>query len=453
MRKLYFSLIGCLFYCFVQAQSSVMPHILPLKERATIQDQILEERFNTLLPKIMEEEGIDLWLVMAREYNEDPIIKTMLPSTWLSARRRTILAIHHSKGSEEIEGLAIARYNVGELFTSSWNPEEEPDQWKRLAAVIAEKNPQKIAINTSEKFNHTDGLTSTELQAFMNSLPKKYKDRVVSAEPLAVRWLETRTDTELALYEQVCRIAHTIIAEGLSEKVIQPGVTTTEDVKWWYRERIAGLKLEAWFHPTVDVTRADPESNEAVRSFSAQTTPDANTIMPGDLVHIDFGITYLRLNTDMQQNAYVLKPGETAPPEGLSKALAKGNRLQDILTSHFKEGRSGNEVLKLTRQQAIKEGLVPSIYSHPIGYHGHAAGPAIGMWDNQEHVPSGEHTLYNNTCYAIELNTREKIPEWGNKEIRVMLEETAVFKDGKVHYIDGRQKDFLLIPRSGNNIQ
>jgi Xaa-Pro aminopeptidase len=434
------------------AQDMAMPHVLPLQERAKVMDEVLEERFYTLLPKLMEEQDIDLWLVMAREYNEDPVIRTMLPATWLNARRRTILAIHH-KGGNDIEGLAIARYNVGDIFASAWQPEEEPDQWKRLAAIIAERDPEKIGINTSGLYNHADGLTSTEHEAFMKCLPKKYQDRVISAETLAVRWLETRTDTELALYEQICRIAHTIIAEGLSEKVIQPGVTSTEDVKWWYRERIAELKLDAWFHPSVDVTRPDPASDEASRSFAAQTTPDANIIRPGDLVHIDFGITYLRMNTDTQQNAYVLRPGETAPPAGLVEAFKKGNRLQDILTSNFQEGRTGNEILKLTREQAIAEGLTPSIYSHPIGYHGHAAGTSIGMWDNQEHVDTGEHPLHENTCYAIELNAREKIPEWGNKEIRVMLEEDAVFKDGKVHYVDGRQKELMLIPRQSSNRQ
>jgi Xaa-Pro aminopeptidase len=235
--------------------------------------------------------------------------------------------------------------------------------------------------------------------------------------------------------------------------VIQPGVTSTDDVKWWYRERIAELKLDAWFHPSVDVTRPDPSENEAARSFAAQTTPEANIIKPGDLAHIDFGITYLRLNTDTQQNAYLLRPGETAPPAGLVEAFKKGNRLQDILTSNFKEGRTGNEILQLTREQAMAEGLTPSIYSHPIGYHGHAAGTSIGMWDNQKHVPTGEHPLHENTCYAIELNAREKIPEWGNKEIRVMLEEDAVFKNGQVHYIDGRQKKLMLIPRQSPNVQ
>ena len=434
------------------AQPSEMPVILPLRERAAVMDDIFRERFTTLLPTLMKETDIDLWLIIAREYNEDPVIKTMLPSTWLSARRRTILVIHRTD-QDSVEGQAVARYAVGDVFQSAWNPEEEPDQWKRLAAIITELNPQSIGINTSALHNHADGLTHTEYEQLVKCLPAQYQERLVSAETLAVRWLETRTDRELALYEQITRIAHQIVAEGLSEQVIQPGVTTTEDVQWWYRQRVAELTLDTWFHPSVDVTRPDPDAQEAARSFSQQTQLPEDVIMPGDLVHVDFGITYLRLNTDMQQNAYVLRPGETAPPAGLVKAFTQGYRLQDILTANMQAGVTGNEALRKTRQQAQAEGIVPSIYSHPLGYHGHAAGPAIGMWDNQAGDASGEHPIYDRTAYAVELNARVPIPEWGGKEIRVMLEENAVVKDKQVHYLDGRQKELYLIPRSSVNQQ
>ena len=434
------------------AQYSDMPVILPLRERAAVMDDIFRERFTTLLPTLMQETNIDLWLIIAREYNEDPVIKTMLPSTWLSARRRTILVIHRTD-QDSVEGQAVARYAVGDVFQSAWNPEEEPDQWKRLAAIITELNPQSIGINTSALHNHADGLTHTEYEQLVECLPTQYQERLVSAETLAVRWLETRTDRELALYEQIARIAHQIVAEGLSEQVIQPGVTTTEDVQWWYRQRVAELTLDTWFHPSVDVTRPDPDAQEAARSFSQQTQLPEDVIMPGDLVHVDFGITYLRLNTDMQQNAYVLRPGETAPPAGLVKAFTQGYRLQDILTTNMQAGVTGNEALRKTREQAEAEGIVPSIYSHPLGYHGHAAGPAIGMWDNQAGDASGEHPIYDRTAYAVELNARVPIPEWGGKEIRVMLEENAVVKDKQVHYLDGRQKELYLIPRSSVNQQ
>jgi Xaa-Pro aminopeptidase len=429
------------------AQDFPRPLILPMRERAIVEDRILEERIKDVLPVLMRRENIDLWLIIGEEYNEDPVLKTMLPATWLSARRKTVLLIYDPGAGKALETLAVARYNVGKMFKGVWNPEKEPDQWKRIIELIEERKPQRIAVNTSEHFAHADGLSHTEYENLYRRLPVTYQKRLVSGEKLAVGWLETRTPNELVIYEQICRLAHQIIADGFSEKVIQPGITTTDDVVWWYRERISELGLVAWFHPTVDVQRPDPDNKENERSFASR--PDGETIiMPGDVVHVDFGITYLRLNTDTQQLAYILKPGETDAPEYLKKALSIGNRLQDILTEEFKLGRTGNQILKSTRERAIAEGITPSIYTHPIGYHGHGAGPAVGMWDAQGGVPgTGDYPLYHYTAYAIELNAQVSIPEWNNKVFRVMLEQNAVFTPQGVHYMGGRQKEFLLVPR------
>jgi Xaa-Pro aminopeptidase len=279
----------------------------------------------------------------------------------------------------------------------------------------------------------------------MEVLQKKYQSRVVSAEDLAVAWLETRTDSEMIVYRNMVRMAHQIIAEGLSEKVIQPGVTTTDDVAWWYRDRIRELALDTWFHPSVSIQRADPESFDHLSAFTASDNP--KTIMPGDLVHVDFGITYLRLNTDTQQHVYILRPGEKSAPEYLKAAFKTGNRVQDIFTSHFKTGATGNEILKAALDQCEAEGIKASIYSHPLGYHGHGAGPTIGLWDQQEGVSGrGDYPLYENTAYAIELNAAVHIEAW-KKEIRIMLEEDAFFDGETVYYIDGRQTELMTIPR------
>lgn len=422
-----------------------LPEILSLQEQARVVDEIFEERFNTVLPQIMRREGIDMWLIISREYNEDPVIKTMLPATWLAARRTTILVIFDRGGTEGMEGLAVARYNVGSIFKRAWNPEEEPDQWKRLIQIIEERNPKRIGLNYAPHFGHADGLSKTDYDRFMNYLPKEHQAKVSSAQNLAVGWLETRTARETVIYEQLCSIAHHIIAEGFSEKVITPGVTTTDDVVWFFRQRINDLGLDTWFHPTVDIQRADPESFDHLRTFDKR--PAQQVIMPGDLIHCDFGITYLRLNTDTQQNAYVLRPGEEDAPEYLKEAFQKVLRTQDILTSNFKAGRSGNDILKNTLEQCQAEGLKATIYTHPIGYHGHGAGPAIGMWDNQRKVPfTGDYPLYPNTAFSIELNTAVYIEAWG-KEIRMMTEEEAFFDGERTYYIDGRQKELMLIPR------
>lgn len=438
------------FLClFLVSKDSIgqmqMPIILNEKDRAAKVDEILEERLDVLLPELMRKHDIQMWVIISREYNEDPLLKTMLPSTWLSARRRTILLFFDPGNGAEIEKVAIARYDVGKLLKGSWDLDVYPDQWDALIEIIKDRNPKNIGINISDNFGLSDGLVYTEHKQFMEALPQEYHDKVISAEPLAISWLETRSETELNIYPTICRIGHQIINEGLSEKVIHPGITSTDDVVWWLRDRVRELGLDTWFHPTVSIQGGDPENFEHLRVFSKQ--PDKKIIKEGDLLHVDFGITYLRLSTDQQQHFYVLKKDETEVPDFLVKAFARSNRLQDILTSNFKEGRTGNEILKLSLDQANKEGLNPSIYTHPIGLNGHAAGPAIGMWDKQQGVPgNGDYPLYYNTAYSIELNTSTEIPEW-NKVIRIMLEEDGYYDESGFHYIDGRQRSLETIPR------
>lgn len=422
--------------------------VLSQRQQAELIDSWLDDRITNLLPNLMTETGIDMWVVISREYNEDPVIRTLLPATWMAARRRTILVMYQPSPSSEVETFAIARYDVGKAFKRAWDPESQPDQWEALMDLIKSKNPKKIALNFAKDYGHADGLTYTEREAFMNQLPTNLHEKVVSAQTLAVRWLETRTPAEMASYRHIQQLAHDIIQEGLSEKVITPGKTTTEDVVWWYRERIKELKLDTWFHPTVDIQRPDPESNEASRSFASR--PSEMTIMPGDLLHIDFGITYLRLNTDTQELAYVLKIGETEVPTYLQEAFIVGNRLQDILTENYVAGRSGNEILRASLEQMKSEGIRGSIYTHPLGFYGHSAGPTIGMWDNQGDTPgSGDFPLHANTGYAIELNAVVYVEEW-KKDVRIMLEEGALFDGEKVRYYNGRQKKILSIPRSSS---
>jgi Xaa-Pro aminopeptidase len=417
--------------------------ILSMHQRAVVRDGFLKDRFETVLPEIMARNNMDMWIVIAREYNEDPVIRTMLPATWLNARRRTILVIHNPGNGLPLETYAVARYDVGEVFKKAWDPEAQPNQYKALADLIQSKNPKSIGINKSIYFAQADGITANEYELLKKALPRKYQSRIVSAEQVAIGWLETRSAKEMKVYPDICRIAHDIIKEGFSAKVITPGITTTDDVVWWYRERIRDLNLVTWFHPTVDIQRADKQDFNFLEAFSKDKAD--NVIRPGDLLHVDFGITYLGLNTDTQQHAYVLMPGESRTPNFLVKALGVGNRLQDILTDQFKTGRTGNEMLLSALKQAKEEGIKPQIYTHPIGYYGHGSGPTIGMWDKQEGVPvNGDYPLFPNTAYSIELNAKVHIKEW-DKEVAIMLEEDALFDGETCDYIDPRQTEMIII--------
>lgn len=324
-----------------------------------------------------------------------------------------------------------------------------PDQYDALMAIIQKHQPKKIGINTSVSYGHADGLDHTAYEQFMQKIPAKFKYSVVSAEPLAVAWLETRTEREMQMYPQVVQISKAIIAEGFSSKVITPGITTSEDLVWWYRQKINQLGLSTWFHPSVEIQRNDATAFDHLTAFSNKGHDAKNIIQQGDLLHVDFGITYLRLNSDIQEHAYVLKPGEKDAPEYLKNALAVGNRLQDILTNQFALNKTGNAILKDALAQAKKEGINATIYTHPIGSHGHAAGPTIGMWDMQNGVPgSGDYPMYYQTAYSIELNAAVEIKEW-KKTIRIMLEQDGYFDQNGFRYISGRQTKLHLVGNAG----
>lgn len=440
MKRLLFAALLC-------AAPLTQAQVLPVREQARVINEILAERLDTVLPALMQRTGIDMWVLVSREYNEDPVLRTMLPAEWLNARRRTILMFYRSPATGAIEKLAIARYDVGNGIKGAWDTKQYPKQWDALTALIEARKPARIGINTSLDYGHADGLDHTDYQELMEAVPASFKSQVVSADKLAVGWLETRVEREMQIYPQLVNATHRIIDEGFSERVITPGITTTDDVVWWFRQQIRDAGYDTWFHPTVSIQRADAPTADQTSSFSAR--PKSNVILPGDLLHVDIGITYLRLQTDIQQHAYVLRPGETDVPAGIKAAFGRGNRLQDILTGQFQTGRSGNAILAAALAQAKREGIAATIYTHPIGSHGHAAGPTIGMWDMQAGVPgSGDYPLYDRTAYSIELNAETRVPEW-KKDVRIMLEEDGYFDRAGFRYISGRQRAVHLIPRQG----
>jgi hypothetical protein len=423
-----FTIATTIFFFVFSAQAQV----LSVKEQAVTINEVLTDRIDNLLPKLMDEAKLDCWLIISREYNEDPILKTFLPAEWLSARRTTMLVFYRDKKNESIHSYAIARYQVGKRIQAAWNPEKEPNQWKALSKLIDSLNPNQIALNTSKDYGHADGLHYTEFNELNNAMSPNLLKKIVSAEKLGVAWLETRTEKEMTFYPTLLAISHQIIKEGFSNKVIQPNKTTTNDLVWWFRQKVSDLGLSTWFHPSVEIQRRESNEKDAI-------------IRRGDLLHVDFGISYLRLNSDVQEHAYVLLPNEKTAPAELVAAFNKTNRLQDILTSNFKTGRTGNEILAASLNQAKAEGIQPSIYTHPIGFHGHAAGTTIGMWDMQQGVPgSGDYAMRPNTCYSIELNATHTISGW-DRPVRIALEQNGCYNGSSFDYLDGRQKTILLI--------
>lgn len=414
--------------------------VLPPRARIAPENRLLTERLDTLLPRLMAETDIDLWLVLNREYAEDPVYFTLVPQPSFAARRTTML-VFHRKADGTVDRLSVNRYPLGPPYEAAWSGGDLDAQWRALGELIAQKNPRRIGINVSRDWPVADGLTAALDRRLREVLPAGFEERLVPAERLVIRWLETRSPGEREVYPHVMAIARGVIAEGFSTRVITPGVTTTDDVAWYFRERFESMGLPIWFMPYVNIQRPGIKCEEDT-AFCGES----GVIRPGDVLHTDVGICYLKLCTDTQEMGYVPKLGEDHVPEGLVRALATGNRWQDLLTAEFVAGRSGNEILERTRAAARKAGIVSNTYTHPLGMFGHAPGPTIGMWDNPGLVTvTGDWPLHPDTVYAIEGNIKQRVPEWDGQWVQIKLEQGAWFDGERVVYLAGRQTRWHVV--------
>ena len=412
-----------------------MRQTVSLKKQYQIVDDLLVQRIHKLLPELMEETGYDMWIILCREYNEDPVFTTMLPSLCLTARRLSCLVF--VKQGERFEALNFGRpsEHLNRVYTQGYT-DSSRDQLEMLAEYVRKVEPQRIGINCSPINAMCDGLSKSMYDKLYQALDPQDRDKLCSAYPLAVRWIETRTQEELSRYRTVYQLAMEICEEAFSRKVITPGVTTTE-VEEWIAQEINRLGLTFWFSPHVDVQR---QGLDGVGS-------EGELIQHGDLLHYDVGIKYFGLCSDSQRLGYVLRENETEVPAYLQEAFAKTSRFQDIVSQEHITGTTGNEILKTCLERAQQEGIAAMLYCHPIGYFGHSAGTVVGLWDMQQGIGEyGDFPLHKNTCYALELNTESCLKEWGGQRVRFSAEETVAFtEDGKLSYLyPGREKIYAI---------
>lgn len=414
-----------------------------LREQARIQQQWLKIRLERFLPQVMRENKVNMWIVSMREYNEDPVFSSLVSATSFSARRRTIYVFCDRGPDKGVERLALGGSSQGGLYTAYRdttlkNAELWGDaQWRLLTKLVEERDPGTIAVDISHTHAFSDGLSAGEWEQLQGALGPKYLPRVVRAERLPLDYITLRPPEMLAIYREMMKTVHAIIAEAFSNKVITPGKTTTQDVVWWLRQKVQDLGLTTWFQPSVDVQRQGAD-------LSGEADP---IIQRGDVLHCDFGTTAMRLNTDTQHMAYVLREGESDVPAGIKSTLTRSNRLQDIHLQNMKLGLTGNQVLSATLAQMRVEGIGGSVYSHPIGENGHGAGAVIGLWDRQMGVPGrGDVPLLANMWYSIELQATTPVPEWKNQPVRSAQEEDVVIRaDGSVQWVYERQTEFHIV--------
>ena len=430
-----------------------------LREQAAMQQEWLQKRLDGFLPGLMRKHGVDLWVVPMREYNEDPVFLAITSPQTFAARRRTIYvffdkcaAAGTAASAACVERIALGGSSQGGVFEARRSTKAAAgdvgrgrqaelwgdEQWQALLAVVEERNPKVIGIDRSSVFAFSDGLSSGELEGMSRALGEKWTARYRNAEALPLELIAARLPEEEAFYRRMQELVWSLSQEMFSERSITPGTTKTSDLVWWWRQRVNDLGLGTWFQPSVDVQR---------RGKTSEELGSDPVIERGDVLHSDLGITVARLNTDTQHLAYVLLPGETDAAPGLVRALAIANALQDVVMEELRPGRTGNEILAASRARMKQKGIDGTIYSHPIGLHGHGAGPIIGLWDYQGGVPGrGDAKVIPSMWWSIELQATSPVPEWGGQPVRMAQEEDAIIDaDGKVRWALRRQEKLFLV--------
>jgi hypothetical protein len=429
-----------------QAQEPIRP-LGTLREQAEIQQQWLQARLERVLPKLMRRHGVEMWLVICREYNEDPVFNSLISPTSFAARRRTIYVFHDRGEDQGVERLALGGGSQGGLYTVYRDPDLETrelwgqGQWALLRKLIEDRNPSTIAVNISETHAFSDGLSAAGRELLEDAIGEKWRRRLVRSELLPLDYIAIRVPEMTRTYRSMMEVVHGLIGRAFSNEVITPGETTTDDVVWWLRQRVNDMGFGVWFHPSVSLYRKGRDGGSVLDEKTA------NVIQRGDVLHTDFGITAMGLNTDTQHMGYVLNDGETRAPEGIRNALRNGNRLQNLLMERMQPGTSGNEILAGTLKAMKETGIEGTVYTHPIGDHGHGAGPLIGLWDRQQGVPGrGDVLLLPSTWHSIELAATTPVPEWGGQKLRVGLEEDAMIGiDGAATWVLRQQTEFHLV--------
>jgi Xaa-Pro dipeptidase len=418
-----------------------LPKLPPVREQLEIRERWLKVRLETMLLPMMRRHKIDMWIVTNEEFHPDPVAPHVAPPIPYQGRRDYF--IFFDRGAERPERIAVVRYPEERLkrFFEVVNPPGR-ETAATLRKIVEERKPKTIALNMGGARGATSSLTYDAHKFLSETLGPEYSARFVPAAPLIVEYMDTRLPEELEHYRTAVHITDILTRRAFSNEVITPGKTTVGDVRWWFLQQVNNLGLDVWFHPDIRVQRRSQETGKTQQFLSV--ADESVVLERGDVIHIDCGINYLGLSTDWQKMAYILRPGERDVPEGLKRAMANTNRLQDALFSHIKVGAYGHEVYDATMADMKREGIEAMIYSHSVGNQGHALGASI---DFRRPVPGAvsEPAFREGSYTSIELNTSTSVPEWGGQKVTIMMEDDAYLTPQGMKWFRPRQTKFYLI--------
>jgi Xaa-Pro aminopeptidase len=418
--------------------------LLPWSEQIAVREQWLVKRHELLLP-MMRRHDVGMWIIVNEEFHDDPLTQYVAPPRPYTGNRDIFVFI--DGGTEGLKKYAITGYieeNLARFFEA---PSAEPlPAAATLKALYDRWQPKTIALGIGGSRGQTRSLGEASHRFITEAMGPEAVTRFVSAAPLIIEYLDTRLPEELEHYRAAVTVTEEIVRRALSAEVVTPGRTTVGDVRRALYDMLWAAGVRTWFQPDLRVQRAS-EENATSRGFLA-VAREGVVIQPGDLVHIDFGITYMGFDTDWQKMAYVLEPGETEAPAGLQAALRNTNTLQDaLMLRHARPGLTGGAVFTATMAEMKARGIEAMIYSHPLGAQGHALGASIDFRSAQRANPSvPAQPLRLGSYMSIELNTATPVAAWGGRKVFVMMEDCAYLTVDGYRFFRPRQEAFYLIP-------
>ena len=426
----------------LSAQSrEALPKLLSVREQQAVRETWLKKRLDTMLLPMMRQQKIEMWIVTNEEFHADPVTEYIAPPLPYVGRRDFF--IFADRGGDKLDRIALVRYSEEhlKLFFDVLNPpgRDIPDTLRRL---VQERNPKTIALNMGGTRGATNGITHDAYKFLAETLGQDYASRFVSAAPLIVEYMDTRLPEELEHYRTAVALTEILAKRAFSNEVITPDKTTVGDVRWWFLQQVNNLGLGVWFQPDLRVQRQSQETAKSQQFL--EVAEESTVIKRGDVIHIDCGVNYLGLSTDWQKMGYVLREGEKDVPEGLKKALANTNRLQDALFTHIKIGAKGFEVYDATMADMKQAGIEAMIYSHSVGNQGHALGASIDFRRPTSGAPP-EPPFREGSYTSIELNTSTPVAEWGGQKVTIMMEDDAYLTKDGMKWFRPRQTEFYVI--------
>jgi hypothetical protein len=416
------------------------PKLLPWSQQIAVREQWLAKRHSMILD-MMRRNRVDMWIVVNEEFHDDPLTQYVAPPRPFAGGRDFFVFIDTGDaGLKRVAITGFAEESVKKFFEAPDHP-KPADQV--LPQLYQQYKPKKIALSYGGHRGVTRSITHDTYKFITEKMGPEAESHFVPAENLIEEYSDTRIPEEFATYTDMVTVTEILARRSLSGEVIKPGKTTVGDVRRWLYDQLGARGLTTWFQPDLRVQRKG-KPNDMSRGFLA-VSPEEIVIQKGDVVHLDFGITYMGLNTDWQRMSYVLFDGEKEVPPGLKKALSNTNALQDSTCHNSKPARAAGDVYNDVMSDMKEKGIEAKVYSHPLGFQGHALGAAIDYraWQRAETLPPRK--LRDGSYISIELNSVTAVPEWDGQKVFVMEEDPAYLTADGWKFFVPRQTEWYVV--------